>query len=59
MTSQHLCLWFLRSDIARQLLAHGADPQARDDEGNFPLLAAAESGFTEIIPDLAAADTYR
>lgn len=47
------------SDIARQLLAHGADPGASDGDGNFPLMAAAESGFTEILPDLAAADIYR
>jgi len=47
------------SDIVRQLLNHGCDPQAADADGNFPLMAAAESGFTEVISDLAAADIYR
>ncbi|KAF6264579.1 ankyrin repeat-containing domain protein [Scenedesmus sp. NREL 46B-D3] len=46
-------------DIARQLLAHGADPQTGADDGSFPLLAAAEVGFVEVMQDLINADMYR
>lgn len=47
------------SDIIRQLLARGSDPTAPSDSGLYPLTAAAEVGFTEIIPELAHADRYR
>ncbi|WIA23813.1 hypothetical protein OEZ85_013484 [Tetradesmus obliquus] len=46
-------------DIAKQLLSHGADPQAGSDDGSFPLLAAAEVGFTEVMQELVSADMYR
>jgi ankyrin repeat protein len=49
----------LRRDIIRQLLARGSDPTSPADNGTYPLTAAAEVGFTEIIPDLAHADRYR
>jgi hypothetical protein len=50
---------FCSSDLVCQLLQRGSDPTAPADNGTYPLTAAAEMGFTEVIPELAHADRYR
>lgn len=43
-----IAVWMNHIEAARLLLAAGADPNIRDDEGYWPLLVCAEKGFLEI-----------
>ena len=54
-TPLHLaCMTPVRADLARILLEHGADPNARDRFGSVPLMGALQAGTLDAIEALLA-----
>ena len=51
---QHLVDVAGASSICLKLLAKGADPDARDDNGTMPILCAANFGLLEVLEALIA-----
>lgn len=47
-----------RADLVRLLLAHGADPNARDQAGETPLERARHDGRADIVAMLQAAGAH-